>query len=273
MATHVAVNRDPANAPTIERTMREFFDRFGDAVDPIAADLETAIRRGDVDLGTLRSIRAEVGPRMGGFANDLEVVFREHGEQSAEAGRAIAARRQSLDIAFDTVPRRTLAQLDDWATTASEYVADSMEAEITNYLRGAHEEGLSVDEVADQFQDELVEGRIKDSKADQLARDNTVAPSNAGNHSALRDAEGIVGEEWIDTSDGRTRDTHAAAGGQVVAVDQPFVVGGYRAEHPGDPSLPPEEFTRCRCTVVGVFRDELTDGQYQRLVAGQRIWR
>lgn len=254
--------------------MREFFSRWGDSVDGLADDLEAALRRGAIDLETVEAISADIEGQMGDFTSDIEIVFREHSETAAAAGREVAGRRYQLDINFDIVPRRTIDELDDWAVTASQHVSDSLEDEMTNYLRGAHEEGLSVDDIADDFQEEFIEGRVKDSKAEQLARDNTVAPSNAGNHSALVDASSVIGEEWIDTADARTRETHRAAGGQIVAVDQPFIVGaGYRAQHPGDPSLPVEEFTQCRCTVVPAFSDELTDGQLQRLAAGQRIWR
>lgn len=269
--THVTANQDPADSPEIERAMREFFSRWGDQVDELADELEAALRRGAIDLDTLEAISADIEMEMGEFTNDIEVVFREHSEMAAEAGRAVAGRQYALDIAFDIVPRRTIEELDDWAVTASQHVSDSVEDEMTRYLRGAHREGLSVDEIADDFQEEFIEGRVKDSKAEQLARDNTVAPSNAGSHTAFRDANSVVGEEWLATSDGRTRDSHLAAGGQIVEVNQPFLVGGYRADHPGDPSLPVEEYTRCRCTIVPVFADQLTDSQLRRLAAGQRI--
>lgn len=270
--TYRRVTANAELSPEQERAVRDFIERWNRTVEPLAESLESAIRRGVLDLGTTDAIRTDIKAEFGNFTNDLDVIFREHAKDAAQAGRAIAARQHQLDISFDIVPRRTIDELEDWATTASGHVSDTLEDNVTAWLKGAHEEGLSVDDIADQFQDEFVDGRLKDWKAEQLARDNTVAPSNAGNHSALEDAPGVVGEQWLDAGDGRVRETHEEADGQVVGVDQPFLVGGYEAMHPGDPALPVEEFTQCRCTAVPVFANDLTADQEATLRAGGRFW-
>jgi hypothetical protein len=38
--------------------------------------------------------------------------------------------------------------------------------------------------------------------------------------------------------------------GQTVGLHESFDVGGYAADHPGDPSLPPSESIQCRCAIV-----------------------
>ena len=55
--------------------------------------------------------------------------------------------------------------------------------------------------------------------------------------------------KWDSTGDAKTRPTHAAANGQVVAYGEPFIVGGYSMLHPLDSSLgaPAEEIVQCRC--------------------------
>jgi uncharacterized protein with gpF-like domain len=267
---HTHVHTTANLAPEVERAVRSFTERWVDAIEPLAADLEEAVRNNATTLTSIEAIRSEVSPTVGEYTADIQALFREHSRESAKAGRALAARRNELDIRFDVLPQSTIDQLDEWKTTVSDEVADTLEEDITNYLRGAAEEGLSSDAIADQFQEEFVDGRLTDWKADQLARDNTVAPANAGNHSALQDSSAIA-KRWVTTLDGRQRETHEAADGQVVAVDQPFIVGGFRAQHPGDPSLPVAEFTQCRCTLAAVFESDLTMDQIQRLQAGERI--
>jgi hypothetical protein len=271
---HVTASQldDSLLPPEVERAVRDFIDNWEGTVDPVADDLVEAVRSETIDLGTTQSIRADIKQRLGNFTQDFEVLFREHTENAVQAGRAVAGRRFSLDVSFDRVPRRTLRQLDDWPATLSETVSDTLADDVSSYLRGAHEEGLSVDKIADQFQDEFVDGRIKNWKAEQLARDTTIPPSNAGSHSAFQDADSVVGEEWLATGDSRTRDTHLEADGQVTAVDTPFLVGGHTARYPGDPRLPIEESTQCRCTTVPVFADELSDGQLATIRAGGRVW-
>ena len=57
-------------------------------------------------------------------------------------------------------------------------------------------------------------------------------------------------KRWLATLDSRTRHNHAAADGQTVAEDRPFIVGGHELMYPGDPSGPGHEIYNCRCTMI-----------------------
>lgn len=67
-------------------------------------------------------------------------------------------------------------------------------------------------------------------------------------------ANGIVVHN--STPDLRTRPTHLAADGQRVDLNEVFQVGGFAADFPAAPNLPPSERYRCRCTVGYVFPDD-----------------
>ena len=62
-------------------------------------------------------------------------------------------------------------------------------------------------------------------------------------------------KQWVATGDGRTRDSHLAAHGQVVDVDKPFEVGGAELMHPHDPAGPAKETINCRCRTVTIHPD------------------
>lgn len=65
------------------------------------------------------------------------------------------------------------------------------------------------------------------------------------------DVSGRVREKkWYSIGNGRTRDTHRAANGQVRAFREPFLVGGVEMMHPHDPSAPAREVIQCRCRWV-----------------------
>lgn len=258
-------------SPEEQEVFDEFLRRWQATTDTLGEDLETALRTGQVDLETLEGIRAEVGPRIGDYVDDFEVIFREISEDAAVAGRALEARRFGLDIDFNLVPERTIEVLDDWAVTASQSVSGTLEDEITNYLRGAQEEGLSISEIAEKFQNEYMDERLHGSHANQLARDATVGPSNAGSHSAHEDAEGVVGEEWIAEIDGRQREAHDEADGQIVPVDGTFLVGGEELRYPHDPRGSVGNTTNCRCIAAPVFADDLTEDELEALESGDRI--
>lgn len=96
------------------------------------------------------------------------------------------------------------------------------------------------------------------NRATVIARTEVISGHNAAALSAASSlpADVVAGAQWIATRDGRTRETHAAADGQVVAVGYPFQVGGAAGAYPGDPSLPAKETVQCRCTVAFLTPDE-----------------
>lgn len=63
-----------------------------------------------------------------------------------------------------------------------------------------------------------------------------------------------IGKMWLSQRDDRVRDTHTAADGQVVEVNEAFVVGGCLMRWPLDGELcgDPGEIINCRCTMVPV---------------------
>lgn len=266
------ITPDVTRAPEVERVIREFFRRWKSAINPLANSLVKALLMGAIDLRSTSGIRADVRTQFGEFTNDLEIIFRTQSTDAAKAGRAVAKRRHNLDISFDIYEKRILDVLDRWPVTASQHVSDTIRDDVVHYLKGAQEEGLSIDEIANQFQEEFVKGRLKGWKAEQLARDSTVAPANGGHHTAYSDASNVLAEKWLAADDSRTRRTHNEADNQVVAVSQPFLVGGFPAAYPGDPSLPVWEFTNCRCSLGAVFEFQLTDSQVAEIKAGGRVW-
>jgi len=257
-----------------EREAFEFMlSEYRDALQPIESDIERWVAGADPDdLRSLESIRERIGLLTDGRVDEFTPVFREGGRRGAEAGRAVAARRHQLEVAFDIVPDRTLDRIDDWVDEAAGSTLETITEDATRWLRGAHEDGLSIDEIADRLNDELFEGRLEDYVAERAARTSTISTSNTGSHSAFEDADSVVGEEWLAAGDGRMRDDHAAADGQVVAVDQSFEVGGIYLEHPGDPSAPVGQIANCRCVPNPIFADDLTEEQLEAVLEGERIW-
>ncbi|WP_323192407.1 phage minor head protein [Halostella sp. PRR32] len=265
--TLVAKEIPPEARAAIER----FFRDFAGTVDDVRVDLVDAVRNGDLDPSTTAGVRAFVEETVGNYTASFETVFREGLEDGAKAGRAVASRRFDLDVGFETVPQRTLDALEDWSVQASDEVTSRFADDITSFVRTAHEEGLSVPDLADTLNDDLFEGRLQDWEAERIAQTETVSSSNAGSHSAFREADSVVGEEWLATFDGRQRDTHGSADGQIVAVDGTFLVGGFEADHPGDQSLPAAERINCRCTVIPVFRSDLSESEFAQLESGGRL--
>ena len=259
-------------SPEEEQAFRFMLDEYQDALQPLESDIEGWLAGADPDdLRSLERLREEINLLAGGHREEFEVVFREGGTRGAEAGRELARRQFGLEIATD-IPSRALDEIDDWVETAAGSTLETITEDSARWLRGAHEEGLSIDDIAGQLNDELFEGRLEDYVAERAARTGTISTSNQGAHSAYEDADSVIAEEWLTAIDGRERDSHAEADGQVVALDTAFEVGDVYGQHPGDPSLPIGEIVNCRCSVVGIFEDDLTDDQLAEIEDGGRVW-
>lgn len=84
-------------------------------------------------------------------------------------------------------------------------------------------------------------------RAANVATASATAALNAGAQAAGASTTKVMRKRWVAVMDDRTRDDHAAANGQEVGIDEPFIVGGSPAKYPGDPSLPIEQRIHCRC--------------------------
>lgn len=259
-------------SPEEERAYRWLLSNYRDALTPVEQSISEWLSSVDeTRLSSLSGIEASIHDRIGVFASDFEVVFSEGGQRGAAAGRAMAARQFGLDVDFDVVPERTLDEIDDWVSVASESTMETISQDSAQWLRGAHEEGLDMDSITDRMNDELFEGWLEDHVAERAARTATIGTSNAGTHSAIEDSSAIA-EEWLTSLDGRERETHADANGQIVPVGRTFLVGGEELAHPGDPSGPLEETIQCRCTVMPRWPDDLDEDERAAIEAGQRLY-
>lgn len=119
--------------------------------------------------------------------------------------------------------------------------------------------GESIDDIAARIRQ--VFAQADEVRAVTIARTEVISAYNGAATFGVTQlsADVVAGQEWIATRDGRTRESHASADGQVVAVGQPFVVGGHEGAYPGDPVLPADETVNCRCAVAFLTPAEMEE--------------
>jgi hypothetical protein len=97
-------------------------------------------------------------------------------------------------------------------------------------------------------------------RARRIARTEATTAVNGGEYHAATARQAATGirarKQWMATGDSRTRRTHRRANGQVREWAQPFNVGGYPMDHPGDPSAPGALTINCRCILVTLYGDD-----------------
>jgi hypothetical protein len=114
-------------------------------------------------------------------------------------------------------------------------------------LTAGVEAGEGTDKLASRVDRFLA--KIYAHRAETVARTEVLTASNLASDVAARATGVAQKKEWIATPDERTRDDHRDADDQVVAMDEPFVVGGHQLMFPGDTSLgaPAGQIIQCRC--------------------------
>ena len=123
-------------------------------------------------------------------------------------------------------------------------------------------QGKSLKDMADDLQERIPE--MSRNSALRAARTAVTGAQNAGRTDSYAAAEKMgvkTKRQWVATLDNRTRHEHGKLDGQVVAVDEPFKVGGYSLMFPGDPSGPPHLIYNCRCRIKPVVEGHEQGGQ------------
>lgn len=162
---------------------------------------------------------------------------------------------EMVSVVYDAVPvelrtfpppdfERQVDRLDRVVHDMTRNVAEQLGTE----FRQGVGRGESIDKLSGRVLDTFTANEVR---ARRIARTETISATNGLQNETAVDvaAQGIAMQKrWIATFDRRTRETHADANGQTVALDQPFSVGGYDLDFPGDPNGPPQEVINCRCT-------------------------
>lgn len=142
-------------------------------------------------------------------------------------------------------------------------IGDSAFNDARAALQTALDQGLSVPKTADAVQAAL---QVSLNRATTIARTEAAAAVNGADWATFSEMQAqddtlTVTQEWLATTDARTRQDHLDADGQVVPVDSPFSVGGEDLLYPGDPDGSAEQTINCRCTTLTSLGDEGQTGE------------
>ena len=84
----------------------------------------------------------------------------------------------------------------------------------------------------------------------RIARTETTSASGLAAIETARQSNLVMTKKWISAQDDRTRLDHFIDNGQIVELDEPFIMAsGAKLDYPGDTKAPPNEVVNCRCTI------------------------
>ena len=135
-------------------------------------------------------------------------------------------------------------------------ITAKLSARISRLIEQGRADNLTLPEIAKLVSSKFLP--ISRSRASLIARTETHNASSFANHSyhrKLKDDTGIkMMKKWVATNDARTRSFHASANGQIVDMDEDFIVNGMPMGYAGDPRGGVANVINCRCVIV--YADE-----------------
>jgi SPP1 gp7 family putative phage head morphogenesis protein len=132
-----------------------------------------------------------------------------------------------------------LSTIDDIDSTTVDTVKSVIADGVENGLTTAQ----IVANITERTAQAMAEGR-----AWVIARTEMHAAANVASVLAAKDTGLELNKVWCAANDDRTREAHAEADGQSVAMDEPFDVDGEEVDQPGDGDA--GNAINCRCTVI-----------------------
>lgn len=194
--------------------------------------------------GGMQATMAQFGQRLRAVLRpSLLSTAREFGNRVMHGGKSALGGETK---AFEDLDYAIQVAIDEHVGTRITQVTEATQQLIVEIIRRGLEEGWSEGEVAAAIEDAM-SGEMADWRARRIARTETHTAANIGQYEAAQASPLQYVKEWLATEDPRTREDHAAANGQQVALDEPFLIGPnkIRMMYPGDPTAPPGQIINC----------------------------
>lgn len=136
-----------------------------------------------------------------------------------------------------------------WTAKRVTSISTTTRNKLSRIIDKGTREGLGERELGGLIE-ERIGGDFGARRARTIARTETHAASQDAQFEVAQDSGLSFVKEWVAVTDDRTREDHAEANGQQVAMHETFKVGDDELLYPGDPSGSPEEVINCRCVCV-----------------------
>lgn len=152
--------------------------------------------------------------------------------------------------------RLSMAWIRENAARKVGMIADTTRFRVIDAIQAGQRAGEGMQAIAKRII-QATGGVVGRRRAILIARTEVHAASQAATDLGLAALDiPAAKREWVAAEDGRTRETHRIADGQVRDQGDSFDVGGFKLRHPGDPNGPPEEIINCRCVTAAVLAEE-----------------
>jgi polyhydroxyalkanoate synthesis regulator phasin len=140
--------------------------------------------------------------------------------------------------------------LDDMILRSGTKISESTMKIVEDLLKRAEEANQTVEEFTQDLiakLDEFAQFRCR-----TIARTETSKVENWGQTEGYKETEFVTKKGWMSAFTETSRETHMAADGQEVGLDEDFNIGGDMMAYPSDPKGEAKDVINCLCTTYPV---------------------
>jgi uncharacterized protein with gpF-like domain len=162
----------------------------------------------------------------------------------------------AVGLDFNIANPRVQSVIQQRVTKLAGQVTETTMQRVRDVIADARTEGVGVSEIAKRIRDDAFGGTITATRAQTIARTETVGALNEGEHLAAVESGVMQSKRWLSQRDGRVRDDHAAdnAGGWI-PISARYPNTGLLFPH--EPGAPADQVVNCRCSQL--FSDLTAD--------------
>ncbi len=212
-------------------------------LDGILLDTVTPVK--DIDLGSLLdffSSTEELRRMTSGILPIIERIFGESAQTFFD--------ESGMGLEFDLRNPEVERWINSYVARQIGGINETTRDAIRELIRSGEAEGSSLEKIKESIREYF--GDSTERRLNTIVRTEVIGSSNAGTLAAYKQSGVVQRKEWLTAIDERTRDTHMEANGQVVGVNEDFMVGGGAGPAPGNIGLAGED-CNCRCTLLPVI--------------------
>jgi hypothetical protein len=222
-------------------------------------DRATTVAANDYSVGGMQSL--DVG-RDEHVANMRELLANLYGDATRLAenysrdkfGKKLMGQVEKKDAMAQALEALSQYWLQE-AFTMSVFISETTYSDIRKLTERSVREGLGEVEISKQIREYA--NLISPGRARTIARTEThqaVMKSQYDIVDSMELPEYV--NEWASGSDGRVRDDHRRANGELRMPGQPFQIGRDKLMFPGDRNGSKEQVINCRCVLVQSFDED-----------------
>lgn len=166
--------------------------------------------------------------------------------QTVQVGaRGVSAR---VGLSFNLRNPNAQAAIQRRVTKLAGNVSATTLQRVRDVITQARTEGVGVSEIARRIRADAFDGSITRTRAQTIARTETVGALNEGAYTAAQTSGVMRSKRWLSQRDGRVRESHVEAEeAGWIGLDAVFPNG---LTYPHAPDAPAAEVVNCRCAML-----------------------